>query len=148
MCPSLSPFLLCLFLCGLVFLKDILNCECPPHVLEWIPGSYNQQILSKRISLSPTVWPWCICSVIRWQLVDWKSCPRRRIPGSCESGVETCLKNRKITDNLREQEALGQYSAGPHRVSHTDCCGHCCGPLVLYHAGYSIFWISYQCKKS
>lgn len=55
MCPNLSPFLPCQLPWGSISPKDTLNCECPSHVLKWLAGSYNQQILSKRISLSPTV---------------------------------------------------------------------------------------------
>lgn len=89
------------------------------NALEWIAGSSNQEILSKRISLSPNVWPWCICSVIQQQVVNWKSCPRCGIPD--QSGAETCLKNRRITDDPRESGGLRAIfswtSQGPpHRL--------------------------------
>lgn len=98
------------------------------NALEWIAGSSNQEILSKRISLSPNVWPWCMCSVIQQQVVNWKSCPRCGIPD--RSGAETCLKTEESQTTRENQVVLEPYSAGPPRVHHTGCCGHCSGRLM------------------
>lgn len=125
-----------------------LNLGCQSHVLAWIAGSSNQQILTERISLSPTVWPWCLCSGIQGSVGNLAQDAGFLI----KVVLKHALKNRKITDNPTESGGLRAIFSWPHGTRHTNCCGHCpcqsCITLVLYHIDYSIFWKSYQPQKS